>query len=228
MTERTVAAHQPNYLPWLGYFHKIAECDVFVFLDDVEYSSGAWINRNRIKTPDGWTWLTVPVSGNSGEIRSIEIAETDDWADEHAKSLRFNYGKAPHYDELADLFATTYDREWRRLQALNTHLIREIADCIGLDCEFVSSSEFGIDATDSERILGLCRELDADRYLSGTGAKSYMDEDAFHAAGVDVTYQSIEYPTYTQRFDDFVPELSIVDPLFNCGPDRTIEMIREL
>lgn len=228
MSRNTVAAHQPNYLPWLGFFQKVQESDVFVLLDDVEFTNGGWTNRNRIKTPDGWTWLTVPVGSTSREIRRTEISGSADWREDHARSLEFNYGKAPYYGDLAPTFQRTYDREWERLLPLNTHLLTELTDCLGLDCEFVRSSAFDVDATDSERILELCRELDADRYFSGAGARSYMDDAAFDAAGIEVEYQSVDHPTYPQRFDGFVPELSVVDALFNCGPEETRALIRDL
>ena len=221
---RTVAIHQPNYLPWIGYFQKIARSDVFVFLDDVEYSDRSWINRNRIKTPDGWTWLTVPVRGSSGAIEDVQIAG-DDWREEHRKSLQQNYGKASAFDEVRALFDETYDRSWESLASLNVHLIRSIADRIGLECTFVRSSAIGVDATKTERIVRVCEELGADRYLSGTGARSYLERERFDRASITLEYQSFEHPEYEQRFGEFIPELSIVDVLANVGSTGTAELL---
>jgi hypothetical protein len=222
---RTVAIHQPNYLPWLGYFEKIARSDVFVFLDDVEYSSSSWINRNKLKTPDGWTWLTVPVRGSSGPIAAAEIAD-DSWREGHEKSLQMNYGGAAHFEEFADVFEETYARSWESLCELNVHLIRELADRLGLDCEFVRSSALDVDATKGERIVRLCETLEADRYLSGEGARSYNDPARFERAGVDLAYQSFDCPRYEQRFDGFVPNLSAVDAMLNVGSEGTRELLR--
>lgn len=224
---RTVAVHQPNYLPWLGYFQKIATSDVFVFLDDVEYTSNSWINRNKIKTPDGWTWLTVPVRDSTGPIEEVRIAD-DGWRTVHRKSLQQNYGKADGFDEAIDLFEEAYARSWDSLCELNVHLIRSIADRLGLDCRFVRSSSLDVDATKTERIVRLCSELDADRYLSGTGARSYLEPQAFEAAEIDLEFQSLDHPRYEQRFDGFIAELSIVDPLFNVGADGTAALIRSM
>ncbi len=228
MTGTTVAAHQPNYLPWIGYLHKIYESDIFVFLDNIKYTNGSYINRNKIKTPDGWTWLTVPVRSNSEEVRQTEVALDVDWPTEHQKSLQYNYGKAPYYDELIGKFEEVYNQEWEYLQSLNINLLDTVINLLGLDCEFVFASEFDASGTDSDRIQQLSEILDADTYLSGTGAKSYLDENAFTSAGIDIQYQSFEHPTYEQRFGDFVPNLSIIDLLFNCGPDRTRKLISEL
>ncbi|QLK25956.1 WbqC family protein [Natrinema zhouii] len=222
--ERTIAIHQPNYLPWIGYFHKIRRSDVFVFLDDVEYTSQSWINRNKIKTPDGWTWLTVPVRGSDGPIKAVDVAG-DAWRDTHRKSLQQNYGKAACFDEFADLFEETYAQSWDSLCELNVHLTRAIADRIGLECQFVRSSELDVTATNAERIVRLCDELDADRYLSGEGARSYLDRARFEARDISLEYQSVSQPRYEQRFDGFVPELSIVDALMNVGSDGTNDLL---
>jgi len=228
MTEKIVAAHQPNYLPWIGYFHKIHQSDVFVLLDDVEYTNGSWINRNRIKTPDGWTWLTVPVQNSTEEIRHVKISETTDWGDEHYKSLTYNYGKCPHYDDLIGIFETVYEQNWEHLISLNTHLLEEVAEVIGLDFEFRYSSQLESSGTKSDRILTICDNIDTDIYLSGQGAKSYMKDSRFETADIEVEYQAFEHPTYNQRFDDFVPNLSIIDILFNCGPAQTFELIKNI
>ncbi|ELY50480.1 WbqC family protein [Natronococcus jeotgali] len=225
--DRTVAVHQPNYLPWLGYFEKIRRSDVFVLLDDVEYTSGSWINRNRIKTPDGWTWLTVPVRGSSGSIADVEIAG-DDWRTAHRKSLRFNYGKAAAFDDLAVVFEEPYARPWDSLCELNVHLIRRLADRLDLDSEFVRSSSLDVDAAGCERIVRLCSKLGADRYYSGEGARAYNDPSRFERVGVALEYQSFDHPKYEQRFGGFVPALSIVDVLANAGVDGTRDLLRSV
>lgn len=228
MTGRTVAIHQPNYIPWLGYFEKIHRSDVFVFLDDVEFTSGSWINRNKIKTPDGWTWLTIPVTASTAPIRETEIATHTDWAEEHWKSLNYNYGGAEYFDEWDDFFRETYDQEWTSLEELNRHLLRAICDRVGIEYEFVTSSSFPVDGTETKRLIDICEAVDADRYYSGQGAKGYTDEQLFDAAGIDLEYQSFEHPTYPQRFGEFVPNLSIVDLLMNVGADRTNEILADL
>jgi len=228
MTERVVAIHQPNYAPWIGYFHKIHQSDVFVFLDDVEYTSGSWINRNKMKTPDGWTWLTVPVQDSKGPIREIRIANHEDWSSEHWKTLTHNYGGAEYFDAWRSFFESVYEREWEYLYPLNRHLLEGICDRIGIDYEFVEASEFDAEAEASERLAVLCDAVDADTYLCGMGADEYMGETVFKERGVAVEYQQFEHPTYEQRFGEFIPELSFLDAVLNVGSENTREMLATL
>jgi hypothetical protein len=225
----TIAVHQPNYLPWIGYFEKISHSDVFVLLDDVEFSSRSWTCRNRIKTPDGWTWLTVPVTGSTSRpVREIEIATDQDWRSDHWKTLTHNYGGAPYFDDLKQVFESTYDREWESLDRLNVHLLEALCDLLDFEYEFVRQSALDVEGQRTDLILDICGRLDADRYYSGAGGRDYNDEDRFAAAGIDLTYQSIEHPEYPQRFGEFVPSLSFVDVMFNVGPDEARELVRSL
>lgn len=228
MSGRVAAIHQPNYLPWIGYFHKILRSDIFIFLDDSEYSSGSWMNRNRIKTPDGWTWLTVPVRDSSVPIREVRIANQNNWSEEHWKSLTHNYGGAPYFEEWRPYLADVYDKEWERLYPLNFHLSEEICNELGVAYEFVEASTFDISGTGSERLAKLCDAVDADRYLCGMGADGYMSESDFEERGIAVAYQDFEYPTYDQRFGEFIPNLSFIDVLMNVGRNTAVEMLRSL
>ncbi|WP_256289023.1 WbqC family protein [Halobellus inordinatus] len=228
MTRKIVAAHQPNYLPWIGYFHKIHESDVFVVLDDVEYSSGSWINRNKIKTPDGWSWLSVPVGDTSVPINEVEIAGNGDWREEHWKSFQQNYANANEFESLASFLEETYDREWASLDALNVHLLKGICDRVGIEYSFVHSSELDTESTGAERLAELCDQVDADVYLSGMGADGYMQHESFKEIGVAVEYQDFEHPTYRQRFDGFEPYMSFVDAVMNVGPKEAIALLDSL
>lgn len=228
LADPIVSAHQPNYLPWIGYFHKLYHSDVFVLLDDVEFSSGSWTNRNQIKTPDGWSWLTVPVRQSTGPVSDVTIDCSQPWQTTHLKSIQHNYGKAQHYDEHIDLFADIYNRDWESLCELNVRLIRELSERIGIECRLVRSSSLGVTSTKTERIVDICDRIGAGTYLSGTGATDYTDESLFDQNDITLEYQSIEFPEYEQRFEGFVPKLSIVDALFNIGADRTQERIRTM
>jgi len=225
-SNRVVAIHQPNYLPWLGLFHKLWMSDIFVILDDVEYTSNSWTNRNKIKTPDGWTWLTVPVHDSTGPIADVEIVTTEDWRLTHRKSLQHNYGQSPYFDEYCDAFFDIYETEWDRLGALNITLINELISLLDIECTIAYSSEFDVDSEKTTRLVDLCNAVDAECYFSGQGAKSYLRPALFADAGIDLVYQSFEYPTYDQRFDEFIPNLSVVDPLFNVGAEQTKELLQ--
>lgn len=228
MSERIAAIHQPNYLPWIGYFHKIYRSDVFVFLDDVEYTSGSWINRNKIKTPDGWSWLTVPVRETSVPISEVRLVREDEWETEHWKTLTHNYGGADHFEEWEQFFRSTYDGSWERLYPLNRHLIEGICDRLGIECEFVEASAYDIELQAPERLAALCESVDADTYLCGMGADEYMEREAFEQRDVSVKYQDFDYPTYQQRFGDFVPSLSLVDLLLNVGSGEARRILSDL
>lgn len=228
MTRKIIAAHQPNYLPWIGYFHKVRESDVFVLLDDVEYSSGSWINRNRIKTPDGWSWLSVPVGDTSISINEVEIAGNGDWREEHWKSFQQNYANANEFKSLAPFLRDTYEREWVSLNSLNVHLLTGICDRIGIEHSFVYSSELDTESTGAERLVELCDQLNADVYLSGMGADSYMQHENFKRINVAVEYQDFEHPKYRQRFGRFEPRMSFVDVIMNVGSSETVSMLDSL
>jgi hypothetical protein len=228
MSGRVVAIHQPNYLPWIGYFHKIYRSDVFVYLNGVEYTSGSWMNRNKVKTPDGWTWLTVPIRDSGGPIHDVRIATQEDWQAEHWKTLQHNYGGANHFESWRPFLKRTYDREWAYLYPLNRHLVEGICDRLDLDCEFVESSTFCVDGEASERLAALCEVVDADIYLCGMGSDEYMDETPFDIRGISVEYQNFEYPTYEQRFDGFIPQLSVLDLVLNEGIEDAREVLTSL
>lgn len=227
MTDVTVAIHQPNYLPWIGYFHKIHRSDVFVLLDDAEYSARSWINRNKIKTPDGWSWLTVPVGSSDEAIRDVEIP-SNDWRTTHLKSFQHNYGNANYYDEFADVLEDVYATEWALLAELNVRLLEEICRHVSIEFEFVKSSTLDVETTGTERLVEICQEVGASRYLSGQGADGYMEDELFADAGIDLEYQSFEHPTYEQRFGEFVPNLSFVDAVLNVGADQAHDLVTSL
>jgi hypothetical protein len=218
------AVHQPNYLPWLGYFHKIAQSDVFVLLDCVQYPRGQSVaNRNKIKAAQGVQYLTVPVSipkGRKGKVCYMEVETADmQWKARHLKSLQLNYGRAPYFkqyfDDLASLLA-----EDRSFVERNVALIRYFAQQLSIATPMIRLSEMALEPDrKSELIVNICCHLGANVYLSGQGARKYNDDGLFAAHGVELVYQQFACPTYPQLHGSFVPNLSIVDLLFNCGPD---------
>lgn len=228
MSDRIAAIHQPNYLPWIGFFNKIHRSDVFVFMDDAEYSSGSWLDRNRVKTPDGWTWLTVPVQKSKGLIKEAQINQQQDWRSDHWKTFTHNYGGAEYFENWRPFLEETYDREWEYLYPLDRHLIEGICDRVGIDYEFVDASTLNVDAKASERLAELCNVVDADTYLCGMGADDYMEDDVFYQRGISVTYQDFDHPTYEQRFDEFVPNMTFLDAVLNIGSEAAHELVTSL
>lgn len=217
-----LTAHQPLYLPWLGLFHKVAMSDAFCLFDATQYDDNDFQNRNRIKGPNGVMWLTVPVKAKDHhrlQITEIEIVEQDVWRRKHWKSLVWAYGKAPYFSRYADFFEETYRRSWRSLVELDIHLLTALFEILGLPKDFKRTSQLPCGGAKSEAILLMCRALNASVYVFGVKGREYADRAAFEAAGIGVAFQSYRHPVYPQQFGPFVPNLSVVDLLFNCGPN---------
>jgi hypothetical protein len=216
----TVTIHQPQYLPWVGHFDKIDRADCFVILDTVPFTRNGWQNRNRIKTPAGPAWLTVPVRHRLGQsLAEVAVDGFAPWARKHRRALRLNYERAPCFARHRPFFDALYARPWPRLIDLNLEAFRYLAGALGLKTTTVLASSLGVAGTATERLVAICRALGAGTYLAGAGGHGYLEVRRFEEAGIAVAVQEFACPTYPQRFGAFVPNLSIVDLLFNCGDD---------
>ncbi len=221
---KTVVISQPTYLPWPGYFRLIKEADVFVFLDTVQFERQSWQSRNRIKTPTNWKWLTVPVKHESlfQPIKDVKIDNDKPWQKNHWNSLDSAYRKAPYFRLYAPLFKSVFEKDWQNLSELNISVIRELSSQLNLAPVFLKSSELNITGTRTERLINICRKLDANRYVSSIGAAEYIKQDGgkqlFEAEGIELTFLEYKQPVYPQLFGEYIPGLSFVDLLFNCGP----------
>lgn len=215
---------QPSFVPWRGYFHQIQKADVFVFYDDVQYDKHGWRNRNRIKTPSGTRWLTVPVLHRGNVERAIAIKDIRidphvDWRRKHLRTLEQSYAKAPFYERYEPFVKAVYGREWDRLADLTIGTTVMIARELGLETRFVRSSEIAVSGDRNQRLVDILRTLGATEYVTGPSARSYMDEALFAAAGIGVEYMAYDYPEYPQLHPPFDPQVSILDLLFMTGPD---------
>jgi WbqC-like protein len=217
-----VSIHQPHYLPWLRYFEKIARSDVFVVLDDVQYEKNGFQNRNKIKTAQGWTYLTVPIrKPTQRPICEIEIDRATDWREKHRRALEQSYRKAPFFDRYWPDLAAVYDRDWSLLAELNRAMLEWFLRRLEISTRIVCSSEILTERDATERLVELCRAVGGDTYLSGAYAvQAYLDPDVMQAAGIRLAFQEWQAPTYSQRYPaaGFIPDLAIVDLLFNEGP----------
>jgi len=214
-----VAIHQPNYLPWPGYFYKMFKCDIFIFLDDAQYTKNSFINRNRIKTPSGEQWLTVPVHGSLSE-RINEVKTKDDiWKAKHIKTLQLNYCKAPYFSQYFEDIASIINEPENLISEINMKLIKHIARVLEVPCKFMISSEIGSDKTADDRLIDLIHKVGGDFYLSGKGGANYQSEEKFKANDIELHYYDFKPPQYPQLWKEFIPALSIIDMLFNCGPE---------
>lgn len=217
-----VGIHQPNFLPWLGYFNKIIRSDVFILLDDVQFSKGSVGNRNKVKTDKATeAWMTVPLKHLKGSFltyNEIEIDYASKWNTKLLAVFHSYYRKAPFYKTVREAFEPILMQEYDNLSALNIALIEMVYAELGLKTKMVRSSTLALEVEDkNERILNLCRHFKADVYLSGKGAKAYNDEDLFKEYGIRIVYQEFAHPTYQQINGPFVSNLSIIDALFNLG-----------
>jgi hypothetical protein len=215
-----VAIHQPQYLPWLGYLDKLDAADVFIVLDTVQYRKHEWQNRNRIRSTNGWQWLTVPVVDRFPErIDRVEISRSTDWARKHARALQHCYGKSPFWPAMAADVLALLERPWTLLRDLNLAVLDLLARHLGIATPRVLASTLPAREEPSDRLIDLCRAVGGTEYLSGREGPGYMDLDRFRAAGIGVQVQAYRHPEYRQFGTPFVSHLSVIDLLANCGPE---------
>ncbi|MHB8771655.1 MAG: WbqC family protein [Syntrophales bacterium] len=214
-----VAVHQPQYLPWLGYFDKIDRADVFVLLDTVQYKKNEWQNRNRIKTADGWQWITVPVTYRFPQrIHEVAVNNRERWQHKQRQAIVSNYRKAPFWDEVAPFVEEILAPGWEMLAGLNIFGVKRLAAILGIETPLYVASELGEFPDDpDERLIAITKHFGADTYLAGSGGRGYMDLDRYGRSGVKVLVQEFAHPAYGQMFGAFEPCLSILDLLFNQG-----------
>ncbi|MDI6839375.1 MAG: WbqC family protein [bacterium] len=216
------AIHQPQYLPWLGYFDKLLRSDFFVLLDDVQYKKNEWQNRNKISTSHGWQWLTVPVHYTFGQkINEVLINNKTNWGKKHLHSLVINYSGTPYFKDYRAFFEEVYSKKWEYLCELNIYLIKNLATFLGIQTELVKSSDLQVDGQKTDRLVNICKKLQADIYLSGEGAREYLDLSLFENEKIKVVFQNFNHPIYPQvKLDgNFQPNMSVIDLLFNYGKD---------
>lgn len=212
---------QPGYLPWLGFFEQLQRADIFVIYDDVQFNRRGWRNRNRIKSPDGPIWITVPViqKGRFGEkMCDVRIDNRHAWRRKHIESLGRFYRRARYFDDYFTSIIDAIRKPHEKLVDLDISLIYLLAHCIGEPVsKFRRSSEMEVTGGKTTRLLNICEALGADEYYTGAAARNYFDMKPFDDAGIRVEFQDYKHPVYSQMFGGFAPYLSVVDLLFNKG-----------
>lgn len=220
-----VTIHQPNYLPWPGFFHKWLISDAFIILDTVQYHKNEWQNRNRIKTTTGAQWMTVPVSYRFPQtIDEVGIAQPN-WARKQIAAIEQGYAKAPYMDAYWPEIREVMEKPWEKIADLNIEIIRTLGGMLGCKAPLYPASAMETVSDDpTQRLISLCRELDGDGYLSGSEGRHYLERERFTDAGIDLWFQEVEAPCYPQLHGGFISHLSVIDMLFNVG-SATSEMI---
>ncbi len=224
-----ISGHQPVYLPWLGLFHKLSLCDKFVYMDTVQYLDGDWNNRNKIKTPNKEFMLTVPINKKDSKGKKInEIKIFNDkknlkeyWQRKHWETIKVNYKKAPYFNDYAGEFEKMYlQNEWENLVDICWFQFNFFIKCLEINnCEIIRMSEASFSGKKDDLILDHCKKLNGSAVVFGSQGKNYVDINKFSKEKKYVYFQNYKHPTYKQRFKGFEPNMSIIDLIFNCGPD---------
>ncbi len=224
---KIISIHQPAYLPWLGYFHKIMLSDIFVYLDTVQFEKNSFTNRNKILSNSGPLWLTVPVltrGHTESTIRDLKISG-EQWKRKHIQSIKMNYSKAPfsaeYYPDLEKQILNAGESFSDFVYGLTEHFCR----LLGITSQLVRASSFSPQGEKSKLVENICGKFKADIYVSGTLGKDYLNRESFSCAGVRIYFQDYRHPRYKQLFREFVPGMSIIDALMNIGAEKTRDLI---
>ena len=223
-----VMIRQPGYMPNVGFFKKIQSSDIFVFLDDVQFSKGSFDNRNRIKTSIGEVWITVPLTRPvfGKNLNELLISYETDWQQDHCNKIHENYRSASYFSSYWSDIEKILTHKYEKLIDLNLTLINYFNKVLDITTKNIKSSELSVIQTKTERLIEICSKLNATCYVAGLGGKNYLDEKLFLNSGIKLLYENFSYQTYNQLYGNFIDNLSVVDLLMNEGP-RSQQIIRE-
>ncbi len=227
---KTVVIHQPDFLPHLGFFHRFLGADLYIALDHVQFVNGtskSWTHRDKIKTPRGIQWLTVSVrkAPRDTPVNAIELSDTD-WRAQNLNLIRENYREAPHFDEIFSELEKLYAQPCTRLAELTMASIDMLIRMFDIAIPCVESNSLQPVGHKNELLVDILRKVGATHYLSGVGARDYFEAAPFSAAGIEVMWQNFKHPVYPQLHGRFIPYLSSIDLLFNCGTKQSREILR--
>lgn len=226
----TIAIMQPTYLPWIGYFALMERVDTFVFLDSVQFDRRSWQQRNRIKAAEGVLTLTIPVINKGLReqlIKDVKIDPSSNFVRKHIGTISRSYSKAQFYSEFRDCIFGVMESNFESLSDLNIALILKIKEILGIECNILKSSEMNVGGAKADLLAGISKKLSADKYISPLGSMEYLEEStAFKDRNIDVGYNHFEHPTYKQLNGEFVSHLSVIDLIFNEGP-QSLQLIRD-
>jgi hypothetical protein len=215
---------QPSYIPWRGFFHQIQKADLFIFYDDVQYDDHGWRNRNRIKSPNGPEWITIPAltkgaHRNKKSILEIDICWDRNWNEAHLKSILQNYAKAPFFDRYRRMVEAWYATRPTRLADFTIETAIQLARELGIaHTRFLRSSSLACNGAKTDRLLEILLKVGASHYISGPSAQGYLETDKLEAHGITVEWMVYDYPEYPQLYPPYDPQVSILDLLFMVGP----------
>jgi len=220
-----VAAHQPLFIPWIGYFDKINKVDLFVIVDNVQFTSEGWMRRNVIRGKNNMVYLVIPLnnmkSNWDSKINEIVIHEKNFiWKRVHLNSLQMNYGRARYFSQVYSIIKEVYCRQYQYLYLLNLELIRTICNYLEIKTPLVLSSQLNVTGRKTELIIDICKKTNASSFMLGMGgSRSYANRELIESNSIKIIEQNFHHPVYCQIYGKFIPNLSVLDLLFNCGPE---------
>ena len=217
--------HQPQFIPYLGFFNKIAQCDVYVVLDDIKATSNDFTNRNRLKSSNGLYWLTIPVKSKNVIIKEMEISDNISWQSKHLKSF-MQYGGCQYFESYYSDIEKIYNKKHlKSILEIDLEFLKWLFDILNINIDVVYSSDLEIAYKKTQRLVDICNYIGATTYVSGIGGKQYLDHTLFEKDKIMLNFQDFKHPIYKQKFKGFVPNLSIIDALFNCGEVQLMKLI---
>jgi hypothetical protein len=228
---RSVVIHQPDFLPWLGYFHRLLKADLFIALDHVQFVTGtsrSWTHRDMIKTPQGAKWLSLRVQKApfGTPIRDILLAPGTDWRRDNLNMVRENYRKSPYFDEVFPRLEQLYAQPGEAMADMNLASLDLLEEMLDVKTPRLISSQMSPQGASTPMLVDLLKKAGATRYISGQGARAYLETDLFEKAGIELVWQDFRHPVYPQAHGAFIPMLSSIDALFHCGLDGTRKLLR--
>lgn len=227
---KTVVIHQPDFLPYLGFFDRLLDSDLYIVLDHVQYIKGGWQNRDKIKSPEGERWLTVPLQLKRKTFlpyNEVKITENDDWKNVHLNTLTRSYKDSPYFSEFFEIIEEIYLSRFSLMIDLNVKLLKKLMEVFDIEIETVLSSTLYPQGNSNQMLVDLLKKTNSTHYLSGVGARNYFIEKPFQDAGIKVVWQNFVHPVYPQLHGDFIPYLSCIDLLFNCGIENSRKILRK-
>jgi hypothetical protein len=230
---KTIVIHQPDYLPYLGFFHRFLHADMWIVLDTVQFVSGtnkSWMNRDKIKTPAGEKWITVAVqkARKESKINEIILSKAVDWRSDNINLIKQHYRKAPFFSEIFPHVETLYGFQCEKMMDFNLKSIDMLMDMLDIKIERILASTLNPVGKNNDLLVDILKKVGATTYLSGIGAKSYIDPRPFEDARINLIWQEFKHPVYSQLYGEFIPYLSSIDLLFNCGIQQSREILRNL
>ena len=219
-----VSIAQPAYLPWLGYFDRIVKSDLHIVLDHVQYEKRGMTNRNKLRTREGWMWVSVPIRTKGRfdgglAINRLEIEDDNRWARKHWQAIQYNYAKTPNYGGHSEFFERLYAERWPLLAPIAAATTAYLLECLNIRTQIAYSSNLAPRATKADLIIELCRKVGASVYISGPLGRDYLEQEMFEAANIELLYHDYQHPVYRQAFEGFEPYMSAVDLIFNHGAE---------